>query len=47
MCSHYLGTLPCLNAQPHEGHGRGCVHHGTVDDLGNPNDKHADTTEDQ
>lgn len=23
------------------------VHHGTTDDLGNPDDKHADTTEDQ
>ncbi|GAB2863827.1 hypothetical protein [Nocardioides pacificus] len=26
-CSHRLGALPCLNHEPHEGDGRGCVHH--------------------
>ncbi|CAI9418312.1 hypothetical protein [Nocardioides sp. T2.26MG-1] len=34
-CSHKLGSLPCMNHKPHEGDGRGCVHHSTsgfVDD---------------
>ena len=26
-CSHKLGSLPCMNHKPHEGNGRGCVHH--------------------
>lgn len=26
-CGHRLGGLPCVNAQPHDGNGRGCVHH--------------------
>ncbi|GAB6986626.1 hypothetical protein [Nocardioides pyridinolyticus] len=28
-CSHKLGSLPCMNQKPHEGNGRGCVHHST------------------
>ena len=28
-CSHKLGSLPCMNHKPHEGNGRGCVHHST------------------
>ena len=28
-CSHKLGSLPCMNHKPHEGDGRGCVHHST------------------
>lgn len=29
MCDHKLGSLPCVNDQPHPGGGRGCVHiHG-------------------
>lgn len=28
-CCHTLGSLPCMNHQPHEGDGRGCVHHST------------------
>ena len=28
-CSHRLGSLPCMNHKPHEGNGRGCVHHST------------------
>lgn len=28
-CSHKLGSLPCLNHEPHDGDGRGCVHHST------------------
>ncbi|GAA3519360.1 hypothetical protein GCM10022263_03990 [Nocardioides daeguensis] len=28
-CSHKLGSLPCMNHMPHEGNGRGCVHHST------------------
>lgn len=28
-CSHKLGSLPCMNHKPHEGDGRGCVHHCT------------------
>jgi hypothetical protein len=26
MCAHLLGVMPCINDQPHEGNGRGCVH---------------------
>lgn len=29
MCDHSLGALPCLNTQPHTGHGHGCVHHAS------------------
>jgi len=25
-CPHMLGALPCDNAEPHEGEGRGCTH---------------------
>ena len=34
MCTHELGNLPCVNPNPHPGHGHGCVHHSTsaVDD---------------
>lgn len=28
-CSHTLGPLPCMNHKPHEGNGRGCVHHSS------------------
>jgi hypothetical protein len=28
-CSHKLGSLPCMNHKPHQGNGRGCVHHST------------------
>ena len=28
-CSHKLGSLPFMNHKPHEGNGRGCVHHST------------------
>lgn len=28
-CPHKLGTLPCVNHRPHDGDGRGCVHHST------------------
>jgi len=28
-CSHKLGSLPCMSHKPHEGDGRGCVHHST------------------
>ena len=28
-CCHTLGSLPCMNHQPHEGDGRGCVHLST------------------
>jgi len=28
-CPHMLGSLPCMNQKPHEGNGRGCVHHST------------------
>jgi hypothetical protein len=28
-CAHKLGSLPCMNHKPHEGDGRGCVHHST------------------
>ena len=28
-CSHTVGLLPCMNYKPHEGTGRGCVHHST------------------
>lgn len=31
MCAHHLGSMPCVNTQPHEGNGRGCVHiHGSA-----------------
>lgn len=40
-CLHLLGSLPCINALPHPGHGRGCVH-----DAGNvPDGRHDDHTE--
>lgn len=34
MCTHELGTLPCVNPNPHPGDGRGCIHVSTsaVDD---------------
>ena len=35
-CAHDLGGLPCVNAQPHPGRGRGCVHHSA---SGFPNDE--------
>lgn len=28
-CPHKLGSLPCMNHKPHQGNGRGCVHHST------------------
>jgi len=28
-CLHMLGPLACVNAEPHEGSGRGCVHIST------------------
>ena len=28
-CPHKLGSMPCMNHKPHEGNGRGCVHHST------------------
>lgn len=28
-CSHKLGSRPCINHEPHQGDGRGCVHHST------------------
>jgi hypothetical protein len=28
-CSHRLGSLPCMNHKPHEGDGRGCIHHSS------------------
>lgn len=29
VCLHKLGSLPCVNRQPHAGNGRGCVHYST------------------
>jgi hypothetical protein len=26
MCDHKLGSLSCINPEPHIGDGRGCVH---------------------
>lgn len=26
MCTHQLGTLPCVNTAAHTGGGKGCVH---------------------
>lgn len=28
-CSHKLGSYPCVNHEPHQGNGRGCVHYST------------------
>lgn len=36
-CDHRLGTLPCINKEPHAGGGRGCIH-----DAGNVDDRHFD-----